>query len=75
MYMQVGSANQDYRSMVMDGESVVLVSNWTALNAVPDFLLLLGLAAWPTDQTALDRLFPAPSWFRLAFARWVRMGL
>jgi hypothetical protein len=75
LYMQVGSANQDYRSMVMDGEAVVLVANWTSLNAVPDFLLLLGLTAWPDDQAELDRLLPAPSAFKLALARWVRMGL
>jgi hypothetical protein len=74
-FLQVGSANQDYRSMTMDGEAAVLVSNWTALYAVPDFVLLTGLVTWVDDQAELDRRLPPPSAFKRWFARWIKMAL
>lgn len=74
-FLQVGSPNQDYRSMVMDGEGAVLVSDWTSLYAVPDFVLLTGLTTWPEDQEEFDRLLPRPGMPKLILAWWVRMML
>ena len=74
-FLQVGSPNQDYRSMVMDGEAAVLVSGWTSLYAVPDFVLLTGLVTWIDDQAELDRRLPPPSRMRRGIARWLRLGL
>ncbi len=74
-FLQVGSPNQDYRSMVMDGEAAVLVSGWTSLYAVPDFVLLTGLVTWIDDQAELDRRLPAPGRLRRGIARWLRLGL
>jgi hypothetical protein len=74
-YLQVGSLNQDYRSMMLDGEAAVLVSGWTSLYAAPDYILLLALAAWPEDQAALDRLLPPPTGMHLGLARWIHMLL
>ncbi|MGE5290348.1 MAG: hypothetical protein ACM3ML_24810 [Micromonosporaceae bacterium] len=74
-FLQVGSANQDYRSMAMDGEAAVLVPNWTALYAVSDFVLLTGLVTWVDDQAALDRDLPKPSWFYRWLSRWIKMAL
>jgi phosphatidylserine/phosphatidylglycerophosphate/cardiolipin synthase-like enzyme len=74
-FLMVGSANQDYRSMAMDGEAALLVSNWTTLYAVPDFVLLTGLVTWVDDQAELDRLLPPPGAFKRWIARWIRMAL
>ena len=74
-YLQIGSPNQDYRSMAMDGEAATLVTSWTALYGMPDFVLLTGLAAWPETQAELDRLLPPPDSRLLAAAWWVRMSL
>jgi hypothetical protein len=74
-YLQIGSPNQDYRSMALDGEAAVLVSGWTSLFAVPDFLLVCGLTTWPDTQEELDRLLPPPTTRQRAFAWWVRMVL
>jgi hypothetical protein len=74
-FLQVGSANQNYRTMTMDGEAAVLVSGWTSLYAVPDFVLLTGLTKWPDDQAALDRLLPEPDPTKLLVAWWIRMAL
>lgn len=74
-YLEVGSPNQDYRSMALDGEAAVLVSSWTALYGLPDFVLLTGLTAWPETQASLDRLLPPSDERLMAFAWWVRMAL
>jgi phosphatidylserine/phosphatidylglycerophosphate/cardiolipin synthase-like enzyme len=74
-YLQVGSPNQDYRSMALDGEAAVLVSTWTALYGVPDFVLLTGLTAWPETQADLDELLPPHDERYVGLAWWVRMAL
>lgn len=74
-FLQVGSPNLNYRSMVMDGEAAVLVSGWTSLYAFPDFLLLTGISTWIEDQAELDRRLPPASGLKHRLARWVRMGL
>ncbi len=74
-FLQIGSPNQDYRSMALDGEAAVLVSGWTSLYALPDFVLLAGLTTWPDTQEELDRLLPPPTERQRVFAWWVRMLL
>lgn len=74
-YLQVGSPNQDYRSMAMDGEAATLVSRWTSLYAFPDFVLITGLSAWPETQAELDRLMPPPDDRLRALLWWIRMAL
>ena len=74
-FLQIGSPNQDYRSMSLDGEAAVLVSGWTSLYAMPDFVLLTGLTTWPDTQEELDRLLPPPTERQRAIAWWVRMLL
>ncbi len=74
-FLMVGSANENYRSMLMDGEAMVLVSGWTSLYAVPDLILLSGMATWIDDQAELDRRLPRRSGFNRALGRLLRMGL
>jgi hypothetical protein len=74
-FLQVGSPNNDYRSMVMDGEGAILVSGWTSLYALPDFILLTGLCSWPETRDELDRLLPPASGMRALLARLAAMAL
>ena len=74
-FLMVGSANENYRSMLMDGEAMVLVSGWTALYAVPDLVLLTGMATWIDDQAELDRRLPRPGGLARFAGRVFRMGL
>lgn len=74
-FLQVGSPNQNYRSMAMDGEGAVLVASWTSLYAVFDFVVLTGLTEWPEDQESFDRFQPPPSSLKLMLAWWVRMAV
>jgi len=74
-YLMVGSANEDNRSLLMDGEAAVLVSRWTSLLAMPDFLLLAGISTWIDEQAELDRLLPPPGGPKRWLGRMIRYGL
>ena len=74
-YLLVGSANQDYRSMFMDGEASVLLSGWSGIVGLIDFGLLINLSTWVDDLALLDALLPPPSGFRRAIARTIRPAL
>jgi phosphatidylserine/phosphatidylglycerophosphate/cardiolipin synthase-like enzyme len=67
VYLTVGSVNMDYRSMVMDGEAMVITTGWSTFEGLLDFIILPGLCEWIDDIDRLDELFPPPS----GFGRWM----
>lgn len=71
-FLLIGSANQDYRSMLLDGEASMLLSGWSGIVALIDFILITSLSVWIDDLETLDALLPAPSGFRRGVARWIR---
>lgn len=74
-YLTVGSANQDYRSMFMDGEAAMLLSGWSTVVSLIDFGLIANLSVWVDDLDLLDALLPPLGPFKLRVARWVRSAL
>ncbi len=74
-FLTVGSANMDYRSMVMDGEVMVTVTGWEALSGLIDFLILPGLTEWIETQERLDELLPPPSGFNRKVANLIKVML
>ncbi len=74
-YLTVGSANMDYRSMVMDGEVMVTVSGWNSITGLIDFLLLIGLSEWIDDQEQLDGLLPPPGGTTRKIANLMKLAL
>jgi hypothetical protein len=74
-YLQLGSPNMDYRSMLLDGEVAALISDWTSLYAFFDFMLLVGQVEWVEDQAALDALIPPPGAVGRRLGRWIRFAL
>ena len=71
LYMTVGSHNQNYRSMIMDGEDIVVVSGLSSLVAYLDFARVLGLSTWVTDVPTLEQLIPKPT----GIGRWMRNAI
>lgn len=67
VYLTVGSVNMDYRSMVMDGEAMVITTGWSTFEGLLDFIILPGLCEWIDDIDRLGELFPPPS----GFGRWM----
>jgi phosphatidylserine/phosphatidylglycerophosphate/cardiolipin synthase-like enzyme len=54
----VGSQNQDYRGMFMDGEVAVLFTGATSLVPLVDLVFMVGTVTWVEDDATLDRLLP-----------------
>lgn len=71
-YLIVGSANQDYRSMFMDGEASMLLAGWSGIVGLIDFGLIANLSIWVDDLDLLDQLLPPPSGLHRRMARWLR---
>ena len=74
-FLFLGSANQNYRSMVMDGEVSVLLSGWSSIIAIIDFISITGQSIWVDDLTELDRLLPGDSGWRRRLGQWIRVVL
>ncbi|HWN83099.1 MAG TPA: hypothetical protein VNM87_13455, partial [Candidatus Udaeobacter sp.] len=71
LYMTVGSHNQNYRSMIMDGEDLFVVAGFSSLVAYLDFARVMGLSTWVTDVKTLDQLLPKPT----GIGRWMRNAI
>jgi hypothetical protein len=74
-YFTVGSVNLDYRSMVLNAETMVIATRWQALAGFADFLLLPGLCEWVDTQEQLDVLLPPPSGLRRTISNFIRILL
>jgi hypothetical protein len=70
-----GTANMDYRSMITDGEALILTSGLPALSPILDFAELEGLSLWVETPAELDALIPPARGLGRAFARWEKLGL
>jgi hypothetical protein len=74
-YFTVGSTNMDYRSMVMDGEVMVLVGGVQGLYGFLDFILVPGLCQWLETTEELDALLPPPSGLVRGMAGLMKLSL
>ena len=74
-FLLIGSANQDYRSMLMDGEASVLLSGWSGVVGLIDLSLIASLSVWIDDLGLLDALLPPPSDMVRGLARRLRFAL
>jgi hypothetical protein len=74
-YLAVGSFNQNYRSMLMDGEVLYLVSDTDALMAFLDFAGMLYLVTWIESQEELEELLPSPSGFLRWLSRYMKRAV
>jgi hypothetical protein len=75
LYLIAGSSNQDYRSMLMDGEIALVVSGAAGLNALFDYVFLMGTATWLEDRETLDALLPPYGGFRYRIGRMIKEAL
>jgi len=74
-YAIVGSQNQDYRGMFMDGEVGVLLSGPESLVPLVDLVFLEGTVTWVDDQETLDRLLPPVGELMRRLARVIKDAL
>jgi hypothetical protein len=74
-YLTLGSHNQDYRSMVMDGEDLLVVGRIWSLVGFLDFVSLMGQVTWLENQAQLEALIPAQTGFWRWFGRFMKLAL
>ena len=71
----VGSQNQDYRGMFMDGEDAVVFTGATSLVPLVDLVFMVGCVTWVDDDATLDRLLPPVGELRRRIARVTKDGV
>jgi len=71
----VGSQNQDYRGMFMDGEDAVVFTGATSLVPLVDLVFMVGCVTWVEDNATLDRLLPPVGELRRRIARVTKDGV
>ena len=74
-YAIMGSQNQDYRGMFMDGEVDLIFSGAESLVPLVDLIFLEGTATWLVDQQGLDSLLPPPTEYLRRWARVLKDGV
>jgi phosphatidylserine/phosphatidylglycerophosphate/cardiolipin synthase-like enzyme len=68
-YAIVGSQNQDYRGMFMDGEIGLVFGGAQAIVPLLDLVFMEGITTWVADQATLDRLIPPVGEMKRRLAR------
>ncbi len=75
LYLTIGSHNQDYRSMIMDGEVLYVVGRAWAMVAYLDFVSLVGQTTWVESVEELEELLPRYSGFWKWLGRYLKLAL
>ena len=71
-YTVLGSANQNDRSMVSDGEAALLLANWPAVIPYLDLLTLVGQCRWIESPDELESLLPRRGVLHTGLAHWFK---
>lgn len=74
-YLQVGSANMNDRSLLLDGEVALTVAGLGAQSGLVDFAIVAGLSTWVERQEQIDALLPTPNTLQRLVALWGRSVL
>jgi hypothetical protein len=75
LYAIVGSQNQDYRGMFMDGEVGILIAGHEALAVLVDLVFLEGTVTWLEDRATIDRLLGRPGELERRLVRVIKDGV
>lgn len=75
LYLTVGSVNMDYRSQVMNGEVMIVLSGLKSMVGAIDFILLAGLCEWMETPEQVDELLPPPGWFTRKMSGFIKVAL
>jgi hypothetical protein len=74
-FLLVGSHNQNYRSVVMDGEVAIVQSGRNSLIALVDFFSLTLAATWVDTEEELEQYLPRSGNFWRQISRWIKTAL
>jgi hypothetical protein len=71
----MGSQNQNYRSMIMDGEVAFVAAHWPAVVPYMDLVSIVSQSRWFDDPDDLAELLPEYSEWRRRLGRWIKIAL
>lgn len=71
-YTVLGSANQNDRSMVSDGEDALVLAGWPAVIPYLDLLALVGQSEWIETPEELQALLPRQGRVKTMLAHWFK---
>ncbi|MCK5448677.1 MAG: hypothetical protein KAJ43_11075, partial [Gemmatimonadetes bacterium] len=74
-YFIVGSSNQDYRSMMMDGEAALALSGRATINGFFDSIGIAGAATYLDSVEQLNEYLPYITGMKWKLARWIKVSL
>jgi hypothetical protein len=74
-YLTVGSMNQNYRSMIMDGEVLYVVSELDAMISFMDFAAMMYMVTWVDSVEELEELLPTTEGFMQWVSRYMKRAL
>jgi hypothetical protein len=72
LYLMLGSHNQNYRSMLLDGEDAFVVAGTNINAGLFDLAALTGQVHWVEDVKELSRFYPRRSSLMIRLASWLR---
>jgi len=75
VFFIVGSSNQDYRSMMMDGEAAVALSSRAAMNGFFDSIGIAGAATYLDSVEQLNEHLPYITGMQWKLSRWIKVAL
>ncbi|MDH3889838.1 MAG: hypothetical protein OEV49_02040 [candidate division Zixibacteria bacterium] len=75
LFLSVGSHNQDYRGMIMDGETMFLIGRTYAMIAFLDFVSIMGQTTWVEDVQQLEELLPRHGGFWRWAGHYLKLAL
>jgi hypothetical protein len=71
----MGSQNQNYRSMITDGEVAFVTSHWPAVVPYMDLVAIVSQSRWVEDPEDLAELLPESSEWKRRLGRWIKIAL
>lgn len=69
----LGSANQNDRSFVLDGEDAFVISKWPSVIAYLDLIALVGQSQWIEDPADVGEFLPQHSSLKTRLAHWFKL--
>jgi len=74
-YFIVGSSNQDYRSMIMDGEAAVALAGRATMTGFFDSFGIAGAATYLDSVEQLNEYLPYITGMKWKLSRWIKVSL
>ena len=74
-YLTAGSMNQNYRSQIMDGEVLFIISDVDAMIAFLDVVAMMSMVTWVESVEELEEILPSTEGFMHWVSRYIKRAV